>query len=164
MLCCPIEVNFLQSSCIRDAPQYEATQPLRSLSMESLQEFLSENKDSDIFAIAKRCCVVQLAQYIESHIALNWQTLFQKNSDKLLDAFNRAGGMAYGAYCYKLFRPVHKQLKQARLRPLPWFPGDFSISREWGNADESDQPRWMWSTITSIEGESLVVCQLYFDG
>ncbi|HEY9634541.1 MAG TPA: hypothetical protein V6D14_14105 [Coleofasciculaceae cyanobacterium] len=64
MLCCPIEVNFLQSSRIRYAPQYEAAQPLRSLSMESLQEFLSENKDSDIFA---------LAQYIESHIALNWQ-------------------------------------------------------------------------------------------
>lgn len=114
--------------------------------MESLQEFLSENKDSDIFA---------LAQYIESHIALNWQTLLQKNSDRLLDAFNRAGDMAYGAYCYKLFRPVHKQLKQSRLRPLPWFPGDFNISREWGNADESDQQRWMWSTIASIEGESL---------
>ncbi len=123
--------------------------------MESLQEFLAENKNSDIFAIAKRCCVAQIAQYIDNHIALNWQTLLQKNSDRLLDAFNRVGDMAYGAYCYKLFRPVHKQLKQAGLRPLPWFPGDFSISREWDNADESDQQRWMWSTIASIEGESL---------
>lgn len=33
--------------------------------MESLQEFMAENKQSDILAIA---------QYIEGHIALNWQT------------------------------------------------------------------------------------------
>ena len=114
--------------------------------MELLKEFLSENKNSDIFAIA---------QYIDTHIAANWQTLIQKNIDKLVDVFNRAGDMAYGMYLGWLFLPVHKQLKEAGLRPKPRFPGDFNISREWGTKEETDQQRWMWSTIESAEGELL---------
>lgn len=114
--------------------------------MESLQEFLVENQKTDIFAIA---------QYIESHIALNWQTLIHKNIDKLVNVFNRAGDMAYGMYLGWLFLPVHKQLKQVQLRPEPRFPGDFNISREWGNQEETDQQRWMWSSINSIEGKPL---------
>jgi hypothetical protein len=114
--------------------------------MQPLQDFLAQNKKSDIFAIA---------QYIEGHIAENWQLLLQKHSDKLLRAFNKAGDMAYGAYLNFLFLPVHKQLKQVGLRPAPRFPGDFSISREWGTREETDQQRWMWSTIESTEGESL---------
>ncbi|MDM9383077.1 DUF6022 family protein [Chlorogloeopsis sp. ULAP01] len=62
---------------------------------------------------------------------------------------------SYGAYCYKLFRPIHKQLKQVGLYPLPWFPGDFNISREWGNIDQNEQQRWMWSKITTLEGETI---------
>jgi hypothetical protein len=114
--------------------------------MELLKEFLSENKNSDIFAIA---------QYIDTHIAANWQTLIQKNIDKLVDVFNRAGDMAYGMYLGWLFLPVHKQLKEAGLRPKPRFPGDFNISREWGTKEETDQQRWMWSIIESTEGKSL---------
>ena len=114
--------------------------------MESLQEFLSQNKKSDIFT---------LAQYIEGHIAQNWQILLHKHSDKLLRAFNKAGDMAYGAYLNFLFRPIHQQLKQAQLHPEPRFPGNFNLSREWGTKEETDQQRWMWSTIKSTEGESL---------
>ena len=47
--------------------------------MASLQEFMVENQKRDIFAIA---------QYIEAHIALNWQTLIHKNIDKLVGVFN----------------------------------------------------------------------------
>lgn len=114
--------------------------------MASLQEFMVENQKRDIFAIA---------QYIEAHIALNWQTLIHKNIDKLVGVFNKAGDMAYGMYLGWLFLPVHKQLKQAQLHPEPRFPGDFNISREWGNQEQTDQQRWMWSTIESTAGKSL---------
>jgi Family of unknown function (DUF6022) len=114
--------------------------------MESLQEFFTKNENSNIFI---------LAQYIEGHIAANWQTLLQKHNDKLLRVFNKAGDMAYGAYLNFLFRPIYMQLKQVGLYPEPRFPGDFSISREWGNKEETDQQRWMWSTIKSTEGKSL---------
>jgi Family of unknown function (DUF6022) len=114
--------------------------------MQSLQEFFAENNNSDIFAIA---------EYIENHIAQNWQILLHKHNDKLLRAFIKAGDMAYGVYLNFLFRPVHQQLKEAQLRPEPKFPGDFNISREWGTKEETDQQRWMWSTIKSTEGKSL---------
>ncbi|WP_315789221.1 DUF6022 family protein [Fischerella sp. JS2] len=114
--------------------------------MESLREFLIENNKRDIFTIA---------QYVEEHITENWQILIQKNIDKLVNVFNRAGDMAYGMYLGWLFLPIHKQLKQVGLRAQPRFPGDFSISREWGNQEETDQQRWMWSTIKSTKGESL---------
>jgi hypothetical protein len=114
--------------------------------MERLQKSLVENKQIDIFAIA---------QHIENHIAANWQTVLQKHQDKLLRGFNKAGDMAYGAYLNFLFRPIHQQLKQVGLRPNPRFPGDFNISREWGNPEETNQQRWMWSTIESTAGELL---------
>lgn len=114
------------------------------------------NNERDIHAIA---------QYIEDHIALNWQTLIEKNIDKLSDVFNRVGDMAYGMYLGWLFLPVHKQLKEAGLRPEPRLPGDFNISREWGNADETEQQRWMWSTINSVSKEPLgtIVTITYHD-
>ena len=114
--------------------------------MASLQEFLVANQQRDILAIAR---------YIEAHIALNWQTLIHKNIDKLVGVFNKAGDMAYGMYLGWLFLPIHKQLKQAQLRPEPKFPGDFNISREWGNQEQTDQQRWMWSTIESTAGKSV---------
>jgi hypothetical protein len=123
--------------------------------MQSLQEFLRENQNGDIFAIAHKGAPLAIAQYIESHIAENWQFLLQKHHEKLLRAFNRAGDMAYGAYLNFLFRPIHQQLKQIGLHPEPRFPGDFSISREWGNPEETDQQRWMWSTLKSTTGEAL---------
>lgn len=65
------------------------------------------------------------------------------------------GDAAYGTYLNLLFRPVRRLLEQAGLRASPRFPGDFNSSREWGNADESDQQRWMWSTIKAAGGEPL---------
>jgi len=114
--------------------------------MESLPEFWVENKETDIYA---------LGRYIENHITLNWQILLQKHQEKLLGDFKKAGDMAYGVYLNFLFRPIHQQLKLVGLRPQPRFPGDFSISREWGNQEETEQQRWMWSAIASTEGESL---------
>ncbi|MBE9211523.1 hypothetical protein IQ247_02115 [Plectonema cf. radiosum LEGE 06105] len=114
--------------------------------MQSLLEFFAENKNDDIFVIGK---------YIESHIEANWQILLEKHHDKLLRTFNKAGDMAYGAYLNLLFRPIHIQLKQLNLAPKPRFPGDFSISREWGNQEETNQQRWMWSTIKLTKGNSL---------
>jgi hypothetical protein len=114
--------------------------------MERLQKSLVENKQSDIFTIA---------QYIDNHITENWETLLLKHHDKLLRAFDKAGDMAYGAYLNFLFLPIHQQLKQIGLHPQPRFPGDFSISREWGNQAETEQQRWMWSAINSTAEKSI---------
>ncbi len=99
--------------------------------------------------------IFTLARQAEELITENWQRLLEKNQAKLLDAYNRAGDMAYGTYCDMLFRPVHKLLKQTGVSVSPRLPGDFDLSREWGNADESDQQRWMWSTLTAATGEPL---------
>ncbi|OWY63777.1 hypothetical protein B7486_51090 [cyanobacterium TDX16] len=113
--------------------------------MFSSQIVLSLNQNSDIHAIGR---------YIENQIDEHWQILLDRNRDKLLNTFNKVDDMAYGVYCYKLFRPIHQQLKQAGLHPLPWFPGDFNSSREWG-ADQSDRQRWMWSTIAPMGKEAI---------
>ncbi len=107
---------------------------------------LSGDKQRDIHA---------LGRHIEEHIANTWQTLLQTNHEKLLDAYNRAGDMAYGTFLDLLFRPIHRQIKQAGLRLEPKLPGDFDISREWGTQEETDQQRWMWSTVTTAGGEAL---------
>ncbi|MBN3527346.1 DUF6022 family protein [Paenibacillus apiarius] len=109
-------------------------------------EFLQESNESRIDAIA---------HYIEGHISENWQSILQNNWGKLLKAYNEAGDMAYGSYLNLLFLSVHKQFKEAGLRPEPRFPGDFDISREWGNEEKNDQQRWMWSTVHSPDGEAL---------
>jgi hypothetical protein len=51
------------------------------------------------------------------------------------------------------------------LRAEPQLAGDFEISREWGRADQTDQQRWMWSTIHSADGEPLgtIVTKFYHD-
>jgi hypothetical protein len=120
--------------------------------MKSLQEFVAQNKP-DIFAIA---------QYIENHIAENSQSLLLKHRDKLLRAFEKAGDLAYGVYLNFLFRPIHQQLKQVQLSPKPRFPGDFNISREWGNQEETEQQRWMWSSIESTEGSLGTIVTITF--
>ncbi|MXQ55318.1 DUF6022 family protein [Shimazuella alba] len=111
--------------------------------MQSLKELLEENKKDTIFTIA---------QFIEKHIAENWQIILKKNHDQLMDAYHKAGDMAYGTYLNLLYLTIHQQLKEAKLNPHPRLPGDFDISREWGqNAEGTDQQRWMWSTIHQIK-------------
>ncbi|PTM59250.1 DUF6022 family protein [Desmospora activa] len=120
----------------------------------TLKEFLQENKESGIEAIA---------QYIEEHIRASWQGVFQENHDRLLEVYNKAGDPAYGTYLNFLLLPMNKQLKDAGLRPEPRLPGDLDISREWGNIEE--RQRWMWSTIHTEKGESLgtIVTIVYHD-
>lgn len=122
--------------------------------MESTQVVLAEQATHDIGA---------LAAHIERHIAQNWQRLLETKHDKLLDAYHRVGEMAYGAYLEWLFRPLHKQAKQAGLSLSPRFPGDFNISREWG--EEEDRQRWMWSTVSARDGAALgtIVVKVFHD-
>lgn len=117
---------------------------------------LSSNEKRDIFA---------LGRYIENHIEQTWQVILETQRDKLLDAFSKVGDPAYGTYYNLLYRPVHKQLKESGLRASPRLPGNFNSSREWGNADESDNQRWSWSTIKSAEGEPLgtIVTKMFHD-
>lgn len=118
----------------------------------ALQRILSEHATPDIFT---------LVDAIDEHLAAHWQTLWQTRYDRLLEAYGRIGELAYGAYGELLFRPIHRQLKQAGLRPTPRFPGNFEISREWG--PEHDRQRWMWSTITAADGAVIgTMVTLYF--
>ncbi|OBZ17860.1 MULTISPECIES: DUF6022 family protein [Bacillales] len=106
-----------------------------------------------------------IASYVEEHVTENWQTVFSRNQDKLLRAYHEAGDMAYGTYLNLLFLPIHRQLKENGFRPEPHFPGEFDISREWGNEEENDQQRWMWSTVYSQSNERLgtIVTVVYHD-
>ncbi|WP_223285556.1 DUF6022 family protein [Paenibacillus sp. PL91] len=121
-----------------------------------LKEYLEESNTKRIDAIAS---------YIEAHVTSNWQFVFSHHQDKLQKAYKEAGDMAYGTYLNLLFLPIHKQLKEAGLRPEPRFPGEFDISREWGNEEENDQQRWMWSTVYSPNDEPLgtIVTIVYHD-
>ena len=103
-----------------------------------LSDYLREEEDAPVFAIAR---------YVEERISENAADVLERNRDKLRDAYAKAGDAAYGTYCNLLFRPIHKVLKEAGFTPVPRFPGEFDISREWGVPDETDQQRWMWSAI-----------------
>ncbi|WP_054026546.1 DUF6022 family protein [Bacillus sp. FJAT-28004] len=111
-----------------------------------LKAFLEESNESLIAA---------MASYIKNHIHENWQTILLNNQDILLKAYNEAGDVAYGTFLNLLFLPVHRQFKEAEFRLDPKLPGDFDISREWGNAEETDQQRWMWSSVYSSNGEAI---------
>lgn len=123
---------------------------------QSLEHALQASKDTPIETIAR---------FIEKHVNENWKLVLESRREKLMDAYIRAGDLAYGTYGEYLFRPVHRELKQAGLRAVPNLPGKFDISREWGNADETDQQRWMWSTIQTIDRIALgtIVIVFYHD-
>jgi hypothetical protein len=122
----------------------------------SLSDYLQESDTNAIFAIAR---------YMEEYIAENGSAVLERNLAKLQDAYAKAGDAAYGTYCNLLFRPLQKALKEAGFRPVPRFPGDFEISREWGVPDETDQQRWMWSTIQGEGGEPIgtIVTVIFHD-
>lgn len=107
----------------------------------------------------------KLGQFIDAHIELNWQSILSSHADKLKRAYEEAGDMAYGTYLNLLLNSINKEMKENGLRAEPRLPGDFDISREWGNEDESDQQRWMWSSIYDKSGEPLgtIVLQVYHD-
>ncbi|MDQ0060541.1 DUF6022 family protein [Paenibacillus harenae] len=109
--------------------------------------------------------IKSIARYIEEHISSNWETVLVDHRDKLQKAYEEAGDMAYGTYLNLLFLPVHRQFKEAGLNPEPRFPGDFDISREWGNEQQDNQQRWMWSTIYGPHQEPIgtIVTVVYHD-
>lgn len=71
------------------------------------------------------------------------------------ERFLRDGDMAYGALNTQLFQPVRTLLTELGLKADPRLPGDFQESREWGNAEETHQQRWMWSMIKDAGGQAV---------
>jgi hypothetical protein len=71
------------------------------------------------------------------------------------ERFLRDGDMAYGALNTQLFQPVRTLLTELGLKADPRLPGDFQESREWGNAEETHQQRWMWSMIKAAGGQAV---------
>lgn len=122
----------------------------------TLNVWLEENKEEPIQAIAS---------FMEEYITESWQAILHEHHGKLLEAYEKAGDAAYGTFLNLLFIPVHRQFKAIGLRPEPNFPGNFEVSREWGNLEETDQQRWMWSVVLSPEKQPLgtIVTIVYHD-
>lgn len=114
--------------------------------MTMLPPALSDREKDDILALGER---------IQAHVDAQWQALLEENAEVLQIAYERSGDAAYGVFLGLLYRPIRILLEQADRRAVPHLPGDFEISREWGSADETDNQRWMWSTIETVEGQTL---------
>jgi hypothetical protein len=99
--------------------------------------------------ISKESNIESLGAYIEEHIATSWLPLLEDHRVMLEQKFQTIGDEAYGIYLDLLFKAIHEQLAACDFRVHPKLPGNFSISREWGNKEENDQQRWMWSTVRS---------------
>lgn len=120
--------------------------------MEALTTFFAANQSRDIHT---------LARYIQGYVDENWMRVFAENRDEMLRRYPEIGDSVYGIYGARLFRHIHDQLKQARLRATPRLPGSFSASREWGD-DESDRQRWMWSKISATDGTPIGTIAVVF--
>jgi hypothetical protein len=127
--------------------------------MKPLKEFLEEHQDHQDHPIEA------IGSYVSEYIERNWQTVLTVNHEKLMRAYNEGGDAAYGTFLNLLFLPIHREFKELGIRPEPNFPGNFDISREWGSPEETDQQRWMWSTVYSTEKEPLgtIVTIVYHD-
>jgi len=113
--------------------------------MQSLQAFFEANGKRDIFT---------LAGYIEQHVNEYWEIAFQNKQREMLERYDEIGDSVYGLYGTEVFRHIHAQLKEVGWRATPRLPGNFNISREWGD-DETDRQRWMWSKIATNDGEPI---------
>ncbi|UXN67802.1 DUF6022 family protein (plasmid) [Devosia neptuniae] len=69
--------------------------------------------------------------------------------------FESVGDMAYGKFNALLFLPARHAIAEAGLKAVPRLPGSFQSSREWGNADETHQQRWMLSKMLGRDGRPL---------
>ncbi|MDB5044452.1 MAG: uncharacterized protein JWQ08_502 [Deinococcus sp.] len=96
-----------------------------------------------------------LAAWADADLEAHWQTILTKSSATLDTAYAKAGDRAYGTYQQLLFRTTKRALREAGFSAYPPLPGDFSRSREWGNADETHQERWMWSVLAGPDGTLL---------
>ena len=89
------------------------------------------------------------------HVHANWKTVLDKNAAKLTDAFAPGGDKAYGTYLGMLLRPLMHSLADAGLVVSPRLLGQFDISRERRNEDETHQQRWMWSSVRTSDNRCL---------
>jgi hypothetical protein len=119
--------------------------------MQTLQERLAQSDQPAITVIA---------EHIQQHVNANWQTTFDACHAELIEKFPQIGDSVYGIYGNNLFKPVVKQIKEAGFRITPKLPGNFMISREWG--EETDRQRWMWSKVTTAEGEPVGTLVIVF--
>lgn len=109
----------------------------------------------DLAAVARPLDVHAVADWIDEQLAAHWENVLEAHREKLEVAYQRAGDLAFGTYQHLLLRDVKRQLRGSGLTCTPPLPGDFGTSREWGNADETDQERWMWSLLHGAAGEPL---------
>jgi len=111
--------------------------------MSSLHAVFDEGSSHDIHT---------LGRYIEQHISETWLTTFQACHSELLELYPKIGDTVYGVYGKYLFQHIHDEMKTVGLRATPKLPGNFSISREWG--EEDNRQRWMWSKISTTDGRA----------
>lgn len=107
------------------------------------------------FPEAGRHDIRALARWVDDHLAAHWQGVLEAHHDSLVAAYAKAGDLAFGTYQNLLFREIKRQMRGDGLSAVPALPGDFQTSREWGNADGTDQERWMWSVIHAASGKAL---------
>lgn len=94
-----------------------------------------------------------LADKIQSLVDGQLASILPAQQQDYDERFIRDGDMAYGALNTQLFQPVRTLLMELGLKADPRLPGDFQESREWGNAEETHQQRWMWSMIKDGGGQ-----------
>ena len=94
--------------------------------------------------------ITGLGAAADDWIASHWELILDTHASRLSAAFAKAGDMAYGTYLGLLLRPVARALAAADLEVYPRLPGSFANSREWGNADESEQQRWFFSVVARL--------------
>lgn len=88
-----------------------------------------------------------------------WHVTRDFHKQRLDNTFVNDGGRAYGMYLALLLRPLAKAMRTSGLAVYPSLPGSFMDSREWGNADESEQQRWFWSSIVR-QSDACALCTL----
>jgi len=109
------------------------------------------------FVISKdaRHDIRAFAAYVQSIVERRTEALLADTSHNWQHLFETTGDMAYGKFNALLFQPLRKPFADAGLKPSPRLPGSFQSSREWGNADETHQQRWFYSTIVTADGGPL---------
>lgn len=103
-------------------------------------------------AVVEQATVLEIAGQVQQLVDAELSTILPAREAEFQQRFARDGDMAYGALNTELFAPVRLMLKEMEIKATSRLPGDFQTSREWGNADETHQQRWMWSMLTRNGG------------
>ena len=110
--------------------------------IESFPEFLIKSHESGIYT---------LARFISRYIAAHWERIFEDNFAHLAASAGPMHHELYIQYLDWLFAPLNQALARAGYAANPTLPGHFSESRESG--PEHERQRWLWSKITSPNGQ-----------